>query len=701
MIETNEPRKPPADEEKADGRIPGSRRYLNRELSWLEFNHRVLAMAKDASLPLLERIKYLAISSSNLDEFFQVRVALLQAGVESGVGGRSPDGLTMEEQLTAIRDRVIELTALEQQIFAKDLRPALAACDIEIRDWDQIEAEDRNYLSRLFDERIFPVLTPLAVDPSHPFPYVSNLSFNLAVLVRDPDTEEVRFARIKLPPAIGRFIRLLEGDLFIPIEQLIGAQLHRLFPGMDIVSFSPFRVTRDADLDIEGEGYENLLEAVKSGVERRHRLSDAVRIETDRGMSRRVQELLLAELELGDEDLFVRDTLLDLGSLSELYEIDRPDLKFERWTARPVPALTQHGDETVDFFERLKRGDVLVQHPYDSFDSSVAAFLDQAAKDPDVLAIKHTLYRSSGPENPIGRTLKRAARAGKVVVTLVELQARFDEETNIEWARTLEEAGAHVVFGQAGLKTHGKLMLVIRREGDRIRSYCHIGTGNYNPVTARAYEDVGLLSADPALTADLADLFNQLTGYSRKPDFRRVLVAPDRLRPALLDRIAREIEAPDGHILIKVNSLSDPRMIDALYGASSAGVRVDLIVRGICCLRAGVPGLSERIRVRSIVGRYLEHSRMFRFGSEARGYEYLIGSADLMPRNLDRRVEVVTPIDDPQLKQRIEEVFQLLLADDRLAWELDDHRWKKVPILRGLDAQRALQLLAEQRANLD
>ena len=402
----------------------------------------------------------------------------------------------MEEQLEAIRERVIELTALEQHAFAKDLRPSLASFGIEIRDWEQIDGEDRRHLSKFFDERIFPVLTPLAVDPSHPFPYVSNLSFNLAVLVQDPDTEEVRFARIKLPPAIGRFIRLLDGDLFVPIEQLIAAHLHKLFPGMEVLSCSPFRVTRDADLDIEGDDIENLLDAVESGVQRRHRLSDAVRIEVDRAMSRQVRELLLAELDLGEEDLFVRDTLLDLGSLWELYDVDRPDLKFPRWKARPVAAFTGAGEEPVDIFERLKQGDVLVQHPYDSFDSSVEAFLAQAATDPNVLAIKHTLYRSSGPENPIGRTLKRAARAGKVVVTLVELQARFDEETNIEWARALEQAGAHVVYGLVGLKTHGKLMLVIRREGDQIRSYCHIGTGNYNPVTARIYEDVGLLSAD-------------------------------------------------------------------------------------------------------------------------------------------------------------------------------------------------------------
>jgi polyphosphate kinase len=418
-------------------------------------------------------------------------------------------------------------------------------------------------------------------------------------------------------------------------------------------------------------------------------------------MSPEVRDLLLQQLDLDEQDLYVRRTLLDLGSLWELYAVDRPDLKGERWVPRKAPAFVSGADEPIDIFERLKQGDVLVHHPYESFETSVEAFLAQAASDPNVLAIKHTVYRTSAGENPIGRTLIRAAQNGKQVVTLVELQARFDEEANIEWARALEQAGVHVLYGLVGLKTHGKIVLVVRREGDRIRRYCHVGTGNYNPVTARLYEDTGILSADPDLCADLAELFNQLTGYSHEPSFRCILSAPETLRPALLDSIREEMAAPDGHIVIKVNNLSDPRIIDALYEASAAGVRIDLIVRSICCLRPGVEGLSERIRVRSVVGQFLEHSRIFRFGSAARGYRYLLGSADLMPRNLDRRVEVVVPVKDPELQERIEEILQLLLADDRLAWELDDHVWHKVPVAAGLDCQAELQRRAVQRAQQD
>ena len=672
-------------------------RFLNRELSWLDFDRRVLALAEDPALPLLERVKFLAIFSQNLDEFFQVRVALLQAELQSGVEATSPDGLTAGQTLAAIRDQVLQLARAEQEIFTKQLRPGLAAAGIEILDWEQVTSRDREHLGQVFDERIFPVLTPLAVDPAHPFPYVSNLSFNLAVLVRNPDTQTVRFARIKVPPTLGRFIALADAARRVPIEQVIAAHLPRLFPGMQIASHCPFRVTRDADLDIDEDGAENLLLAVESGVKRRRRLSDAVRVEADDSMSLEVRSLLLEELELLEADLYVRHTLLDLGALWELYRVERPDLKRERWVPRPVPAFAPVGDEPCDIFERLRQGDVLVHHPYESFESSVEALLAQAAADPDVLAIKHTIYRTSGPENPIGRTLIRAAHSGKQVVTLVELQARFDEETNIEWARALEQAGVHVVYGIVGLKTHGKVMLVVRREGDHIRRYCHVGTGNYNPVTARLYEDVGILSADPELCADLSELFNQLTGYSLEPSFRRILRAPDTLRPSLIGMIRDEMGERDGHIVIKVNNLSDPRVIDALYEASVAGVRIDLIVRGICCLRPGVPGLSERIRVRSIVGRFLEHSRLFRFGSAARGYRYLLGSADLMPRNLDRRVEVVAPLDDPALQARVEEILELLLADDRLAWELDDHVWRKLAVTAGLDCQAELQRRAMER----
>jgi polyphosphate kinase len=682
-------------------RPPEDSRFLNRELSWLEFNRRVLATAEDTSLPLLERLRFLAIFSRNLDEFFQVRVALLHAERESRSPASSPDGRSAEQQLAAIRERTLELTALEQEIFRKRLCPALEQAGLRICGWDALAEEDRAILARVFEERIFPVLTPLAVDPAHPFPYVSDLSLNLAVLVRHPESEQVRFARIKVPPLLGRLLPLPDGERFVPIEQVIAVYLERLFPGMVIESHCPFRVTRDADLDIEEEDGESLLLAVESSLRRRSRRSEAVRLEADRSMSQEALDLLLEELDLDPEDVYVRDTLLDLGSLWELCVLDRPDLKLEPWTPCHHPRLLASGEQACgDFFAALDQGDLLVHHPYDSFESSVEAFLAQAAADPDVLAIKHTIYRTSGPENPIVGTLMRAAQSGVQVVTVVELQARFDEETNIEWARALEQAGVHVVYGLVGLKTHAKVILVVRREGDRIRRYCHVGTGNYNRVTARVYEDIGIFSAAPELGADLTDLFNQLTGYSREPSYRKLLVAPEGMRAHLLEWIRQERKSGDGRIVMKVNNLSDPRVIEALYEASAGGVEIDLIVRGICCLRAGVPGLSERIRVRSTIGRFLEHSRIFRFGSPARGARYYIGSADLMPRKLDRRVEVVAPVEDPLLQARLEQVLRLLLADDALAWELRDSAWHRVPRRRGLDSQQALQRLARERSQV-
>jgi len=688
---------PPVPEPRAE------ERYLNRELSWLDFDRRVLAMAEDPRQPLLERIKFLAITSRNLDEFFQVRVAGLHAQREAPRPVTSPDGRTPEQQLREIRARVLELVRTAQDAYAKQLAPALAEAGIHIVGWASLGAEDRALLSREFEARIFPVLTPLAVDPAHPFPYVSNLSFNVSVLARDPESGTVRFARIKVPFFLDRFLAL-PGERYVPVEQVIGAHLEHLFPGMEILSFCPFRVTRDADLDLEEDEAEDLLAAIESELQRRRRLSDAVRLEIDRSMSERALDLLLEELEIGPDDVYVNDALLDLGSLWQLYErIARPDLRDEPWVPRPVPAFPKaEGGRRTDLFAVLRERDVLVHHPYESFEGSFQEFLAQAADDPNVLAIKHTLYRSSGPENPIGRTLIRAAQAGKEVVTLVELKARFDEETNIEWARALEQAGVHVVYGLVGLKTHAKVALVVRSEPDGIRRYCHVGTGNYHPLTARLYEDLGVFSADPELGADLGDLFNYLTGCGRQQPYRKILVAPAALRPAFLERIRAEMAAPDGRIVMKMNNLSDPALIDALYQASQAGVEIDLVVRGVCCLRPGVPGLSERIRVRSILGRFLEHSRLFCFGSEPRGRSYFIGSADLMPRNLDKRVEVVVPIEEPALVARLEEVLELLLADDG-AWELaGDGSWSRAPApVRKLETQRALLERARTRSALE
>jgi polyphosphate kinase len=675
--------------------------YLNRELSWLDFDSRVLALAEDPERPLLERVKFLAISSSNLDEFFQVRVAGLRAQVEAGVGVSSPDGLTPRQQLQAIRAAVLRFADRQDEVFAKDLVPGLADAGIQICDWGDLDEEDAAHLSQVFEQQIFPVLTPLSVDPAHPFPYISNLSLNLAAVVRDARTGENRFARVKVPPLFARFLRLPDGERFVPIEQVIGVHLPALFPGVDMVSRAPFRVTRDADLSIEEDEADDLLSAIQSSLRRRQRESAGVRLEVDTSMTGQVRRLLAAELSLEEDALYVAKGLLDLGRLWQLVKLDRPDLKdppAKTWT-QPRLSRVEAEVEGPDLFAVLREGSVLVHHPYDSFATSVEAFLAQAAADPQVLAIKHTLYRTSGARNPIVRNLIRAAESGKQVVTLVELKARFDEQANIEWARTLEEAGVHVVYGQVGLKTHAKIAMVVRQEGERIRRYCHVGTGNYNPETATLYEDVGILSADDALGADLTHLFNHLTGYSLEHAYRKLLVAPARLRPALLDLIRHEMEAHDGRIVMKANSLVDPEVIDALYAASQAGVEIDLVVRGICCLRPGVPGLSDRIRVRSIVGRFLEHSRIFRFGSDARGPRYFIGSADLMPRNLDGRVEVVVEVDEPELTRRIEEILQVNLADDALAWQLGpDGEWSRVPRGQGLETHARLLELARARS---
>jgi polyphosphate kinase len=673
--------------------FPRTERFLNRELSWLEWDARVLELAEDPSNRLLERVKFFAIFSSNLDEFFQVRVAGLQEQREAGVGPASPEGLTPEEQLDGITERVTDLYRRTDSSWTKDLRPALEKEGVRLVDWSELDDRDRVHLEALFIERIFPVLTPLSVDPAHPFPYISSLSLNLAALVRDPSSGERRFARVKVPPLLPRFIEMPDGERFVPIEQVIAAHLEVLFPGMEIVGHSSFRLTRDADFELEEEEGGDLLEAIESVLRRRLRGATPVRLELDGASTDEVRILLTRELGLEPDEVYVVEGLLDPSALWSFYELDRPELKDDPWTPVTQPRL----EGVENFFEVISRGDLLVHHPYDSFETSVEAFIEQAARDPAVLAIKLALYRTS-EESPIVRALVRAAEAGKQVVALVELQARFDERANITQARTLEQAGVHVVYGIVGLKTHAKVCLVVRREASGIRRYAHVGTGNYNPSTARLYEDVGLLTADPELGADLSDLFNLLTGYSRQRTYRRLLVAPTDLKPRLIELIRAEADAGDGSIVLKMNSLVDTETIDALYEASRAGIGVDLIVRGICCLRPGVPGLSETIRARSIVGRYLEHSRIFRFGSRERGFQHFIGSADLMPRNLERRVEVTVPVLDPTLRARLDEILQTELEDDVRAWDLgSDGAWTKVETERGLSAQERLMRLAVER----
>ena len=676
----------------------GEERLINRELSWLDFNERVLALAEDPDHPLLERAKFLAIFSTNLDEFFQVRVSGLREQVQAGIRARSADGMDPLDQLRAIRTRVDALSARHAAAFTGSIRPALEREGIVFVGWDALDAHDRAELEALFRTRVYPVLTPLAVDPAHPFPFISNLSLNLAVRVRDPDTGEPQFARIKIPPNLPRFVALSDGRRFLPIEELISRNLDELFFGMEVIGAHAFRVTRDADFELEDES-EDLIEAIESVLVQRKRAGDVVRLEVGTDMPDDLLDVLCRELEFAEGDLNTVDGPLDLSGLWGVYRLDRPDLKDDPWTPVVPPAFART-EGTPDLFRVLRSRDVLVHHPYESFAGSVETFVEQAARDPRVLAIKQTLYRTGGPESRIVNALVRAADAGKQVVALVELKARFDEQANVDRARDLEEAGVHVVYGLVGLKTHTKVLLIVREEADGIRRYCHVGTGNYNPVTAGLYEDLGLFTADPQVGEDLTDLFNHLTGYARRTAYRTLLVAPDSLRSGIVDRIrAQAALGAAGRIVMKMNSLVDPAVIDELYAASSAGVEIDLIVRGICCLRPGVPGLSDHIRVRSLVGRFLEHSRIYRFGSDAATAEYLIGSADMMPRNLDRRVEAVTPVADPRLCARLEEVITVELDDDRLAWTLDGSgAWNRVATARGIDTHAELARRARVRA---
>jgi polyphosphate kinase len=661
-------------------RLPADR-FLNRELSWLDFNARVLELAEDDSLPLLERLKFLAIFASNLDEFYMVRIAGLKRRHSTGLTVRSPDGLTIREQLQRISDRTQELVHRHADVFTKDVEPGLAQCGIRIVHWEELADADVVRLREYFRDQVFPVLTPLAVDPAHPFPYISGLSLNLAVSVREPESGGTHFARVKVPNNVPRFVPVGPVDreaTFLPLEDLIAAQLPQLFPGLDVVSHHLFRVTRNADLEVEEDRDEDLLQALERELARR-RFGPAVRLEVTDAMDPQILEVLVSEIEVSPEDVVHVPGLLDLGALMALYDLDRPELKDDPFVPATHPRLSE-GESPKSVFATLREGDVLVHHPYDSFATSVQRFIEQAAADPNVLAIKQTLYRTSG-DSPIVNALIDAAEAGKQVVVLVEIKARFDEEANISWARSLERAGCHVVYGLVGLKTHCKTALVVRRENGVIRRYCHIGTGNYNPKTARIYEDLGILTADPRVGADLTDLFNTLTGYSRQTTYRTLMVAPHGVRSGLVERIRREARhAEEGRpagVRIKVNALVDEGVIDALYEASAAGVPVQLFIRGICALRPGVPGLSENITVRSIVGRFLEHSRVMSFvnGGEP---EWWLGSADVMHRNLDRRVEVLLRVCDDSAKRELQTVFDAAMAPGVRCWELQpDASWER------------------------
>lgn len=676
---------------------PEISRYFNRELSWLAFSERVLAMAEDPGLPLLERARFLAIFSEGLDEFFQVRVAGLKEQVAHGITATSSDGLTPRQQLAAIRERVLDSYGRMSKVFTGEIVPALADEGLRFSNWDDLDEEARAYVDEQFRELLFPVLTPLAVDPAHPFPYISDLSLNLAVFIADPKTGATRFARVKVPPILPRFLTGPRRQRFVPLEQVIAAHLEELFPGMDVLSHFPFRVTRNADFEIEEDAAEDLLSAMESELSRR-RFGRLVRLEVEPAISQEALDLLTRELKLSEEDVYIAEGPLGLAGLSALEDVERPDLRSPPFVWVTPPNLAHVEGEEPDLFSTIRAGDVLVHHPYESFTNSVEAFISQAAQDPDVLAIKQTLYRTS-PDSPIIRSLIEAAIAGKQVVALVELKARFEEERNITWARALEEAGVHVVYGVVGLKTHTKTALVVRREGDRLRRYAHIGTGNYNDRTARVYEDLGLFTARKSVGQDMTDLFNFLTGYSRQTKYRKLLVSPVTLRDRITRKIRREARKEDGYISMKMNSLVDTAMIEALYDASQTGTRVDLIVRGICCLRPGMEGVSENIRVRSIVGRYLEHSRIYRFGSEARGFDYYIGSADLMPRNLDHRVEALAPITDRSLQRRLGEILDVLWQDDQLAWELQANgTYHRVASQDKVNAHLRLQELAIERS---
>ncbi len=666
-----------------DGQIDDPALYFNRELSWLDFNQRVLELAEDPTVPLLERVRFCAIYASNLDEFFMVRVAGLFDQLEAGIDARGPDGLGPGELIDAIQARVLELDGRLHGCFNGTLRPELEEQGVRIVPLDSASEAERREIDARFHDQVFPALTPLVIGLGRPFPYISNLSLSLGVLLRDPDSGTEIIARVKVPKELlGRFLRIgEEGEAsFVPLEEAIAANLDALFPGTEVVDHGYFRVTRDTDFTVSDEA-DDLLQAVQDEL-RRRRFGEVVRLEIAAGMNPKLRGQLIDALRLEDREVYDIDGLIDLADLTDIADVPgRPELRYEPWSPVTQPRLQGEDEEPVDMFAAIRQGDILVHHPYDSFSTSVERFVTQAVADPDVLAIKQTVYRTSD-DSPLVPSLIRASERGKQAVCMVELKARFDEAANIHWAKSLEEAGVHVVYGIPGLKTHVKAILVVRREGDRVREYVHIGTGNYNPTTARLYTDLGLFTADSEIGADVAEMFNFLTGYGRPAGFRKVLVSPTTMRDPLLGEIEKTVEAhragEEARIALKMNALVDARCIQALYEASRAGVPVDLNVRGICCLRPGVPGVSENIRVVSIVSRFLEHSRLYTFrrSDEVR---VLIGSADLMPRNLDHRVELATPVEDPTLQAELIEVLELCFADNTNAWELDsDGIWTRL-----------------------
>ena len=658
-------------------------RLIDRELSWLAFNERVLELAEDRSIPLLERCRFLSIFSSNLDDFFMIRVATLKRKLESGVTKTNTAGYSPTELMSEISKKTQSLIQRQSECFQNDVRIKLAEAGISFIKWKEQDDEEKNYINKIFTDRIFPVLTPLAVDPAHPFPYISGLSLNLAVLVKKPDTNEELFARVKVPSSLPRFIQTKEfaSTRFITIEQVIIANLHQLFPGMEIEDYYTFRLTRNADLELEEEESENLLVSMEAELLRR-KFGPPVRLEVPMDIKSGLLERLKIELSIKEEDISRYKEPLDLTGLNIIADLDRPELKFAPFRnqiAREFREIDQDSNE--EFFAAIRRNEILLHHPYDSFNSSVLRFLEAAATDPDVLAIKQTLYRTSG-DSPIVNALIEAAEAGKQVLAVIEIRARFDEQANVRWARKLEDVGVHVVYGLVGFKTHAKLSLVVRQEGSVVRRYCHVGTGNYHPKTARMYEDLGILSADNQLGEDLNILFNQLSGFAPQSTYNRLLVAPRTIRPGLLEKINREIEnkkaGKHAFIRLKLNSLLDEEFVEALYLASMAGVEIDLVVRGICAILPGIPGVSENIRVRSVLGRFLEHSRIFHFANGGDD-EIYIGSADLMERNLNRRVESLTKISRDEHKKELIKIFDLYLSSKTAAWHLlPDGKWLRV-----------------------
>ena len=663
------PQPVPADADPDDPRL-----FFNRELNWLDFNWRVVHQAADTSIPLLNRMRFLAISANNLDEFFRKRVGGLKRQAAAGVKTLSPDGRTPLEQLALIREAVVPMYTRLSELWRDDMQPALREqAEITVDSYAALGEDDKAYADGVFDRQIFPVLTPLAVDPGHPFPFISNLSLSLAVLLRHSRRGSEHFARVKVPTTRGRFLRIGDGHHYVPVEQVVAHNAYKLFRGMDLEAVHPFRVTRNADVSREEEEADDLIEMMSEEL-RERRFAPVVRLEITTGMPEPLRSLLIDELSLSDDDVYVSESLIDLADCTFFADMDRPDLKSTPWTPVIPERLIHEGEskDRADIFSIIRSGDLLLHHPYESFRHSVQRFLEEAAEDPDVVAIKQTLYRTS-EDSPIVKSLMRAAERGKQVAVLVEVKARFDEQNNIDWGQMMEKAGIHVTYGLVGLKTHAKVTLILREENDNVRAYCHIGTGNYNPATARTYTDVGLLTCRPELGRDITDLFHYLTGYAPEQHYQRLIVAPRNMRRTFLDLLHREIDHQqkngNGHVIAKMNALDDTEMITEMYRASRAGVRIDLIVRGHCRLRPQLEGFSENIRVRSILGRFLEHSRMYAYHNDGEPEVY-IGSGDWQRRNLDDRVESIVAVEEQDLRDRLLRILQLACNDSRTGWDL-------------------------------